>query len=167
MFLQVFNHKHYGKRAYVYLEFLPQILFFWSIFGYLVLLIIMKWMTFYENTSEAPGLLDTLIYMFLSPGTIKMPMYRGQAFVQVFLLIIAFISIPWMLLGKPYYELYEHKRTVLAGYAPTAPPPNSQGSDLLMESGQFVGEVGHEVDEHGEDGHEVVQCIRRLLIFPI
>ncbi|XJO75166.1 hypothetical protein BDV3_005885 [Batrachochytrium dendrobatidis] len=66
--LQVYNHIHFKRQMSIYTEFLPQILFFLSIFGYLVFMIVFKWLTPYPNTSEAPGLLNTLIYMFLSPA---------------------------------------------------------------------------------------------------
>ena len=62
--------------------------------------------------------------------------------VQVFLLLVAFISVPWMLLGRPYYELNEHKKTTLAGYVATTSP-----GDAIEH-----GEVDGVDDEHG---HEV------------
>lgn len=117
MSLQCYNHIHFGKKVNIYLEFLPQILYFLSIFGYLVFMIIFKWLTYYEDASKAPGLLNTLIYMFLSPGEITMRLFPGQALVQCLLLIIAFVSVPWMLLGKPYYELMEYARTTGLGYS--------------------------------------------------
>ncbi|KAJ3322915.1 H(+)-transporting V0 sector ATPase subunit a [Boothiomyces sp. JEL0866] len=149
MCLQVFNHLHFRKPMYIVLEFVPQILFFMSLFGYLVFLIVFKWLTYYENTSEAPGLLNTLIYMVLSPGSIAMPLYPGQGPVQVFLVFIAFISIPWMLLGKPLYELQEHKRTVGAGYAPTS--RGNEQAAILAEQGEQAHEEGQE-DDHGGHG---------------
>jgi V-type H+-transporting ATPase subunit a len=150
MFLQCFNHIHFGHKSHIIAEFVPQILFFWSIFGYLCVLIIMKWLMYFPNPSEAPGLLNTLIYMFLSPGSVAQPLYRGQAVVQVLLLLVAFISIPWMLFAKPYLELQHHRRTTLAGYAPADQP-----QVLIEEGGENAGHDGH---EHG-DGHEQVFII--------
>ena len=85
--LQCFNHARFGSKIKingysipvgVLTEYLPQILFFVSIFGYLVFMIIFKWLTFYENPGNAPGLLNTLIYMFLSPGHIEQQLFPGQ-----------------------------------------------------------------------------------------
>ena len=78
--LQVVNHVHFNTKKYIYLEFLPQILFLLTIFGYLAILIVHKWATYYENTSTAPSLLNTLIYMVLSPGNVseKDRIYPGQ-----------------------------------------------------------------------------------------
>jgi V-type H+-transporting ATPase subunit a len=154
--LQCYNHIHFGKKMNIITEFLPQILFFWSIFGYLVFLIIFKWMTPWANPSSAPGLLNTLIFMFLSPGTIDTPLFAGQGPIQLFLLAVAFISVPWMLLAKPYYELMEHKRTVGAGYG--RPSVASEHSTIAIISYAENGppaaesEVSEPVhDEHGEE----------------
>ncbi|KAJ2994531.1 H(+)-transporting V0 sector ATPase subunit a [Globomyces sp. JEL0801] len=147
--LQCFNHIHFKKRLSILTEYVPQILFFLSIFGYLVFLIIYKWLTHYPDPSKAPGLLNTLIYMFLSPGTVVMPLFKGQGPIQVFLLLVAFVSVPWMLLAKPYYELQEHKRTTGAGY--TRPQAADQQA-ILAEQGAPAHVETH--GDHGEHGEE-------------
>lgn len=78
--LNVCNYLHFNKKLSIYTEFIPQITFLLSIFGYLVILIIYKWATHWPNPSRAPGLLNTLIYMFLSPGTLseKDTLFKGQ-----------------------------------------------------------------------------------------
>jgi V-type H+-transporting ATPase subunit a len=83
--LQIFNHIHFKTRKSIWTEFLPQMLYLWSLFGYLCFLIIFKWLNEYPDPSKAPGLLNTLIYMVLSPGEVKDAaiLYPGQ--VQMFL----------------------------------------------------------------------------------
>lgn len=52
-----------------------------SIFGYLCFLIIFKWFQNYaESGKEAPGLLNTLIFMFLQLGVVKPKdqLFEGQ-----------------------------------------------------------------------------------------
>jgi len=76
--LQVCNHKYFKKPISIWGEFVPQILFLWSIFGYLCFMVIYKWLAVTPN-DYAPDLLKTLIYMFLSPGTLSgPPLFTGQ-----------------------------------------------------------------------------------------
>ncbi|KAJ3041171.1 H(+)-transporting V0 sector ATPase subunit a [Rhizophlyctis rosea] len=160
--LQVVNHLHFKTRNYIYLEFLPQILFLLSIFGYLAILILHKWATYYENTSTAPSLLNTLIYMVLSPGSVseKDRIYPGQAGLQVFLLLIAMVCIPWMLLAKPMYLKKKHAKRGGMGYgslsdedlpqtnAPAPPAEEGRASEDSQAGG------GHVEMSHDEVGHE-------------
>jgi vacuolar-type H+-ATPase subunit I/STV1 len=77
--INVYNYNHFNKRRSIYTEFIPQITFLMSIFGYLVILIFYKWFADWSEFSP-PGLLNTLIYMFLQPGTIAPEdlLYPGQ-----------------------------------------------------------------------------------------
>lgn len=117
--LQIPNHLHFKKYMYIYAEFIPQILFMQSIFGYLVICIVYKWSVDWTQSSVSPpGLLNMLIYMFLSPGNVdpKEQLFAGQATLQMILLGIALICVPWMLCLKPYLLLKEHKKIEGAGY---------------------------------------------------
>jgi V-type H+-transporting ATPase subunit a len=115
--INVYNYNHFNKRRSIYTNFIPQITFLLSIFGYLVILIFYKWFADWSEFSP-PGLLNTLIYMFLQPGTIAPSelLYPGQAFVQVVLLLIAFACVPIMLFAEPYFEYQDHHRASMMGY---------------------------------------------------
>jgi V-type H+-transporting ATPase subunit a len=77
--LTVYNHKYFKKTINIYCEFIPQIIFMLSLFGYLCVLIIYKWLVEWPNDNP-PGLLNTLINMFLSFGSVKPEdlLYEGQ-----------------------------------------------------------------------------------------
>uniref|UniRef100_A0A3P9NY35 V-type proton ATPase subunit a n=1 Tax=Poecilia reticulata TaxID=8081 RepID=A0A3P9NY35_POERE len=101
--LSLFNHLYFKKPLNIYLGFIPEILFMSSLFGYLVILIFFKWVSFNAHTSrDAPSLLIAFINMFLfsyNDPTIK-PLYRGQMGLQIFLVIIALACVPCMLVVK-------------------------------------------------------------------
>ncbi|KAG0277784.1 H(+)-transporting V0 sector ATPase subunit a [Linnemannia gamsii] len=121
-----FNAKYYRKPIDIFGGFIPQMLFMQSLFGYLLMMILYKWTVDWFETDAAghaihnspPSLLNTMIYMFLSPGSVNDAdrLYRGQGFIQGVLVLLAFICIPWMLFLKPYYLKYEHGKARAMGY---------------------------------------------------
>lgn len=52
---------------------------------------------------QPPNLITTLINIALNPGTVDEPMYAGQGPIQNVLLLLAFGSVPILLLAKPYF----------------------------------------------------------------
>uniref|UniRef100_A0A8C5CJ87 V-type proton ATPase subunit a n=1 Tax=Gadus morhua TaxID=8049 RepID=A0A8C5CJ87_GADMO len=105
--LSVFNHLHFRQRYNVYLVFLPELLFLLCLFGYLVFMILYKWLAFGAPDSRtAPSILIHFINMFLMQDADVSPLYPGQ--VGVFLVCVAVMSVPVLLLGKPlfFYWLY-------------------------------------------------------------
>lgn len=121
--LNILNFRNFNKKISIYIEFIPQLTFLMCMFGYLVILIFYKWFTDWSQVNlSPPGLLNTLIYMFLSPGTVKedMRLYPGQEYVQVALVLIAVCCVPILLFAKPYAEYREHHKNIDAGYANVA-----------------------------------------------
>lgn len=117
--LQVPNHIHYKKRMNIFTDFVPQVIFLHSIFGYLVVCIIYKWLVDWSKSSTAPpNLLNMLIAMFLSPGNVNPAeqLYAGQPAVQTGLLLLAVVCVPWMLCAKPYLLWKEKKKREADGY---------------------------------------------------
>ena len=90
--LTIANHNYFHKRINIIAEFVPQILYMLSIFGYLAIIIIYKWLVNWDERGQSPPvLLNTLIFMFLKFGTVEPEdqLYSGQV---IFLLIIQIFS---------------------------------------------------------------------------
>ena len=160
--LQVPNHIKFKKPSNIYALFLPQILFLWSIFGYLLLCIIYKWsVDWTKSPISPPALLTMLIQMFLSPGTIEpgTQLYSGQAFVQVVLLLVALVCVPWMLVTAPYLEWKEHQRVVGQGYRGLTGQENGRNSTSEHYEDDEEG-AGQPVAQDGEEEH--VGCVGQI-----
>ncbi|TDZ25208.1 V-type proton ATPase subunit a [Colletotrichum orbiculare MAFF 240422] len=113
------NAKHFNKKVDIWGNFIPGMIFFQSIFGYLVLCIIYKWSVNWNDPAvgaSPPGLLNMLIYMFLQPGSTPEKLYNGQGTVQVILLLLAFVQVPILLFFKPFYLRWEHNHARAKGY---------------------------------------------------
>ncbi|EXB63575.1 Vacuolar proton translocating ATPase 100 kDa subunit [Morus notabilis] len=97
--LSYFNAKYFGNNINIWFQFLPQLIFLNSLFGYLSVLILVKWCT-----GSQVDLYHVMIYMFLGPTDDlgENQLFAGQKTVQLVLLFLALISVPWMLLPKPF-----------------------------------------------------------------
>ena len=117
--LQVPNHIRFKRKSDLYTNFIPQMLFLQSIFGYLVLCILYKWSVNWSvSPVSPPSLLNMLIGMFLEPGKVdpEKRLYAGQGGVQMVLLGVAGVCVPWLLVTKPYLAWREMHKTTRQGY---------------------------------------------------
>uniref|UniRef100_A0A8C8EEY9 V-type proton ATPase subunit a n=1 Tax=Otus sunia TaxID=257818 RepID=A0A8C8EEY9_9STRI len=111
--LSLFNHIYFKKYINIILQFIPEMIFIVSLFGYLVFMIIFKWCHFDVHSSQsAPSILIHFINMFLFnySDASNAPLYRHQKEVQSFLVIFALIAVPWMLLIKPFILRANHQK---------------------------------------------------------
>lgn len=73
--------RYFKKPLNIYFGFIPEIVFMSCLFGYLIILIFYKWITYTVlDSKEAPSLLISFINMFLfsyNDPTNK-PLYKGQ-----------------------------------------------------------------------------------------
>ncbi|XP_023007034.1 V-type proton ATPase subunit a1-like isoform X2 [Cucurbita maxima] len=97
--LSYFNARFIGSSIDIRYQFVPQVIFLNSLFGYLSLLIVIKWCT-----GSQADLYHVMIYMFLSPfdDLGENELFWGQRPLQVILLILAIVAVPWMLFPKPF-----------------------------------------------------------------
>uniref|UniRef100_A0A8C8ECA8 V-type proton ATPase subunit a n=1 Tax=Otus sunia TaxID=257818 RepID=A0A8C8ECA8_9STRI len=111
--LSLLNHIYFKKPLNIYLGFIPEMIFMSSLFGYLVILIFYKWTAYDAHTSkDAPSLLIHFINMFLfSYGdTSNKMLYKGQQGLQCFLVVVALLCVPWMLVAKPLVLRHQYLR---------------------------------------------------------
>lgn len=158
------NAKFFRQKLDIWYVFVPQMIFMNAIFGYLVFLIILKW-TIDVNTvtcasdsfCNAPDLKSVLIGMFMSPGKLPsdMIMFRGQNEVQLVLVVLALIAVPWMLLPKPLILRAQYLK--------------KKGYDQLSDRED---EPDNSIDSHGPSGrfdfsevfvHQLIHTIEFVL----
>ncbi len=86
----------------IFFKAVPEVLFLGATFGYLSICIIVKWTTSSFSHGKGPSLTKILINMFMSPGVIdeETYLYPYQAPVQIALLCIILIAVPWLLIPK-------------------------------------------------------------------
>lgn len=161
--LSFFNHRHFKKPLNIFAEFIPQVLFLFCIFGYLVILIFYKWIAINVHSPHQPSLLLALINMFLQfGGTIQASdlIYKGQDIIQPLLVVVAVLCVPWMLLVKPIYLRRQHKAKKDEGFqrlrstSPSPPPVALNLGDSVLDGGEVVHHEGQATAEHGDDIHE-------------
>ncbi|MBA0829968.1 hypothetical protein Goarm_014527 [Gossypium armourianum] len=97
--LSYFNARFFHSSLDIRYQFVPQMIFLNSLFGYLSLLIIIKWCI-----GSQADLYHVMIYMFLSPTDDlgENELFWGQRPLQIVLLLLAFVAVPWMLFPKPF-----------------------------------------------------------------
>eukprot|EP00118_Oscarella_pearsei_P024819 m.306871 g.306871 ORF g.306871 m.306871 type:complete len:850 (+) comp41660_c0_seq1:92-2641(+) len=123
IFLSLFNHLFFKSYISIIGEFIPQVIFLMSLFGYLCICIFYKWTL--TPGLRPPSLLITMINMFLkfaspAPCDLNADESKGeiaclynrtmQTYLQRVLVVLALLCVPWMLLTKPLYLRQKHKQ---------------------------------------------------------
>ena len=127
--MSFWNHKYFQKPMNIITEFIPQLLFLCCLFGYLALLMFIKWTKYYATKVEedfaisekcAPSILITFINMVLfrantAAGGCDPYIFAGEHQIQSLLVITAVICVPWMLFAKPLMQKRAHNQKMAAG----------------------------------------------------
>lgn len=118
LFLKGMNGIYFADYIDFFFEFIPQLIFMCLLFGYMCLMIYIKWGTDWsDDTSKAPSIISQLLLIFLNmgstgPDNFKTPLfhredYHFQETFQFNALIISVICIPVMLLVKPTVDYFK------------------------------------------------------------
>ncbi|KAL2254783.1 V-type proton ATPase subunit a3 [Sesamum indicum] len=153
--LSYFNAQFFKNSLNTWFQFIPQMIFLNSLFGYLSVLIIIKWCT-----GSKADLYHVMIYMFLSPTDElgENELFPGQKTIQIVLLLLALVSVPWMLLPKPFLLKMQHDRHHGESYAPLPDAEESLQSEANHDS------HGHEEFEFSEIFvHQLIHTIEFVL----
>ncbi|XP_062994820.1 V-type proton ATPase 116 kDa subunit a 1 isoform X2 [Elgaria multicarinata webbii] len=150
--LSLFNHIYFKKPLNIYLGFIPEIIFMTTLFGYLVILIFYKWAAYdAKNSMHAPSLLIHFINMFLFSYDPKGTMlYTGQKGVQCFLVVVALLCVPWMLVAKPLvlrqqYLRRKHLGTLNFGGIRVGNGPTEEDAEIIQHD---------QLSTHSDEGEE-------------
>eukprot|EP00906_Rhabdomonas_costata_P025020 RCo035855 len=119
--LQLLNHIYFKDFKHIWFCWIPEVLFLSCTFGYMDIMIIVKWLVDWPtrmlNGMTPPSLLETMTNFFLAPGSVEPKKYlygsaSTQNSLQTFLLLVAFFSVPFMLIPIPIIEWRHHKRAM-------------------------------------------------------
>ncbi|XP_058545845.1 V-type proton ATPase 116 kDa subunit a 3 isoform X2 [Neofelis nebulosa] len=164
--LGVFNHVHFGQWHRLLLETLPELVFLLGLFGYLVFLIVYKWLQdSAARAASAPSILIHFINMFLfSRSPTNQPLFHGQEAVQSALVILALVMVPVLLLGTPLFLRWRHRSRSQRG--PAGRQPDEDKSEILDSSDASVAGWGPDEEKAGcpEDGEAAEFVLSEVLM---
>ncbi|XP_062856933.1 T cell immune regulator 1, ATPase H+ transporting V0 subunit a3b [Trichomycterus rosablanca] len=165
--LSVFNFIHFKETSSVFLVLIPELMFMLCLFGYLIVMVIFKWVTYGPMHSDsAPSILIHFIDMFLfTDNKDNPPLYDGQITVQKVLVVLALCSVPVLLLGKPMQEYLTYRRKK---HQPTGErrPLLAENNSVNTQQGDVETKAGEEEEEF--DGanvfmHQAIHTIEYCL----
>ena len=108
------NAIYFDRKLDFIHEFIPQFLLLSCMFGYMDLMIIVKWTQDWESKEQyAPSIINKMIQLFLNFGDhaneSELDLIYDQTYWNKFLLIIILITPPWILLAKPLILKQQHE----------------------------------------------------------
>jgi len=163
--LSLVNCLHFKDKRSLYFGFIPEITFFLGIFGYLTVMIFRKWgVDWVGEEKRPPSLLNTLISMFMSPGvyTEEDRLFDGQEYIQLFLMLLAVVAVPFLLLPKPILHYYDLKAKRAQKAAEKAAAPLEAALEAQAAETGEEGEEGEDEDEEGLGDVVVHQAIHTI-----
>jgi V-type H+-transporting ATPase subunit a len=118
--LRGMNNIYFNNYLDFFCEFLPMMIFMTGLFGYMILMIFIKWsIDWTGHSSQAPSIITQLMNIFLKGGSVDGKPLWGTVETQEsfhrILFIIALICIPVLLFPKPIV-LYLQSKNKPQGY---------------------------------------------------
>jgi len=179
LFLKLGNHIDEGDMISVFFEFVPQLIFMISFFGYMCFLIIYKWTIDWSTSTlpATPSLITVLIKMILSIGHVDQEVqifadHSTQELVQEILVLMMAVSIPWMLVFKPLLLRSKHRKEMrsreMAGVLDVEPDHDEEkyGGDevvVVPVQGGHGGHGGEEFEFSEIVIHQMIHTIEYVL----
>ena len=147
IFLKGCNDLYKRKPIDFIFEFIPQITLFWCLFGFMDLMVVVKWTTDYsDDTSKAPAIINTMLNMAMNGGKPTNPhesplfgdtsSYDDQTKLMNLLMLIVMLCIPLMLCVKPCYLQFCAKKDAPHGAEVT--PDEFEGGAYATHEDNFV-----------------------------
>ena len=118
VWMKAFNAYYFKSAVDFIFEFVPQIILMLSLFGYMDVLIIIKWLTNYSGVEhEAPSIINTMINIPLKGAYIEGRPFisdlKSNQNISLVLLLIAVLCVPLMLLPKPIILISRQPHSVI------------------------------------------------------
>lgn len=109
--LRGINNIYFKDKLGFICEFIPQLIFFSSIFGYMIVLIYIKWNTDWTGRENmAPSIISILMGMVLKNGSVdNKPMWGDistEETTNCYLLYLAIFCVPIILIPKPFITIF-------------------------------------------------------------
>jgi V-type H+-transporting ATPase subunit a len=163
LFVSLSNCIYFDNWLEIYTTIIPQFIFMLSFLGYIVFLIIYKWLAGWDVS-----ILNTLITMILGFGKVEgTPIYFGQGMVQACLLSLILITVPWMFVAKPIYLTMEQRRLKGAhgtvAYQAASENGDSPGADSVSSTNRKAAAEDSEHDLGELWVHQLIHTIEFVL----
>eukprot|EP01006_Ploeotia_vitrea_P042675 TRINITY_DN66651_c1_g2_i1.p1 TRINITY_DN66651_c1_g2~~TRINITY_DN66651_c1_g2_i1.p1 ORF type:complete len:851 (+),score=144.57 TRINITY_DN66651_c1_g2_i1:143-2695(+) len=160
--LQLLNHIRCNDKKSIWFRWLPEVVFLMFTFGYMDVMIVIKWLTNWgvemANGHGPPLLLGSMTDFFLAMGAVQDDAYlfggtSMQTGIQSFLLLCAVLSVPLLLLPIPIIEYRNHKNEA----------QNYGGLHEDDEEAHGEGEEGEAWDFSEIVIHQIIHTIEHVL----
>lgn len=160
--LKGMNNLYFNNKIGFYFEFIPQLIFMTSIFGYMIVLIYIKWATNWIGREYmAPSIITTLMGIALKNGSVENKPLWGPILIEEafnrYLLYVAILCVPIILFPRPLYTLLSRRKQ--------SKKVQSELEELLIsKSDDKDKEMGKGIEEHHESFSDIFveQCIATI-----